>query len=389
MPDRPVQVSSKSLVKTGVTMDVVAEQLAELRKLIEQDCRLLVLALGGVGIFACGRYNGGCDDVDTKLNALRTEAVTIANGMGKAAVGYVSAEVANLRAIEQAAESADSAGVPYSGRVASDVAGGFLSASWLAGLGLHKALQRQMAEAAAHMESVSAEVDDILDAATTVWKEQMENAAESWCKDVAKDVMDRPVGEKLLKQMAAEDRISRIAELSQRTDAVLKTTRGFNIAATAASVMWTVEALVMADDLIDGAIGSWHGVAAGARTIFHEWRPAISLSMFPEWTGKASTAAERRLAAFMSDGTAVVDRAEQMASSLHTVVVSLNDLHGIVFAFAMTQLAVMLALMATAWVNPTVAMLLQSLGALLNVWVTIGVNAILAVLGALVALAAA
>ncbi|GAA4992857.1 hypothetical protein [Actinopolymorpha pittospori] len=401
MPD-PVQVSSKSLIKTAVDMDADVEQLAELRKLLGGDCQLPALALGGVGIFACGRYNGGCDDIDTKMNALRTEGVTIANGMGKAAVGYVSAEVANLLTIVQAAGSAHSDSVPRGGRVGEGVSNGLLSASLLARWGLGNAQQQKLAEAAAHARSVTVEADYAIEVATRVWREMADTEAmkmslsaeealllESRYNDFANGRLDRALLETIQDHFGAERRVSQLRALSLRTDAVLKMSSRFNIAATVASVLWTAEALVMSDDLIDKAIGSWYGVAAGARTIFHDWMPAIRQSMVPDWTGEASTAAQRRLAAFISDGTALADRAEHMGASLQTVVERLNIMHSAVFAFSMTQFIAMLALSALAWVNPGAALLLQYFGWLLNVWITVGVNVMLAVVGSLVAWASA
>ena len=78
-----------------------------------------------------------------------------------------------------------------------------------------------------------------------------------------------------------------------------------------------------------------------------------------------------------------------MGASLQTVVERLNIMHSAVFAFSMTQVIAMLALSALAWVNPEAALLLQYLGWLLNVWITVGVDVMLAVVGALVAWASA
>ncbi|MFI6599481.1 hypothetical protein ACIBHX_24780 [Nonomuraea sp. NPDC050536] len=393
MADRPLQTNAKHLARLSVGMDLVSERLTDLKRLIGQHGRLPSMALGVVGAPACARYNGRCDAADAAMDSLCRSAATIAETLRGTAVAYVSAESANLGVV---ASTGESGGVLAEGAVT-----GMFSATWLSRYGLHYAAQRNLAASRAAGRSVSAEVDTALEQATKVWAGDRdlelfqrwaspEEAvlAESRYNDFGRD-MDRAVAATLEKQIAAEDEISRLAMLSQRTDEILRMTRSFNIAATAASILWTANAVIMSDDLIDNAIGIWYGMAAATRTIFQEWMPAIREALFPDWVGDASTAAQKRFAAFVDDGMAFANRAEHIASSLHTVIRRLDQVYWAAFAFSLAQFGAMAAFAAVAWFNPGAAAVLRYLGMMLRVSVTVAINAIIAVLGGLLAWAEA
>ncbi|GAB2813694.1 hypothetical protein GCM10027176_17710 [Actinoallomurus bryophytorum] len=403
MPDAPLQVNvSTGLRRATVSMDEVVEQLAQLRSLVAQDCHLPSLALGVVGAPACARYNGGCTNAGDQIAALHTEADTMVEALGRTAVGYVSAEVANVQAVEQAAETEGPAAAASGGRTAEITATGVLSASWLARFGVRYAQARQLAEATGDMRSVSAELDTALGQATKVWQAERDLdfaknfmhpgdavLAETKFNEYGESGLDKFVLGTLEKQIAAADRVSLLARLSQQTESILRMTGSFSVAALAASALWTANAVIMSDDVIDTAIGAWYGAAAGARTIFSEWLPAIRTSLFPTWTGTASTAAEKRFAAFITGGMAFADQAERMASSLTSVVRRLNEAYWGAMAFTTAQFGAMIALSMVAWINPEAEMLLQYLGWTLRGSVTIAINAILALLGGLFAWTAA
>ncbi|MET8142878.1 hypothetical protein ABZU32_21450 [Sphaerisporangium sp. NPDC005288] len=402
MVEVPLQVASKALASTAVSMEEVAAHLEQVRVLIDRHCHLPSLALGVIGAPACARYNDGCSEAGTAMTGLAGEAATLARTLGKSAVGYVSAEVANLSAIERAAEARATGAVPVAGRTAEAMGVGVFPATWVTGHVARSLVDGRLGEARAAARSVSAELDTALEQALKVWGAQRDLdfskafmhpddavLAETRFNDFGESGMDKPLGRTLERQIVAEDRVSDLAKLSRRTDAILRKTGSFSLAAAAASMLWTANAVVMSDETIDAAIGSWHGTAAVARTIFSEWMPAIRSSLFPDWTGEASTAAERRFAAFVADGTAFADRAQRMASSLTTIVARLNGVYFAASAFAFAQLAAMVALAAAAWFRPEATALLQYLGLALRHGVTISVNAALAVLGTLLSWSAA
>lgn len=393
MGDRSLQTNATHLAKMSVGMDLVSERLTELRRVLEQDGRLPSMALGVVGAPACARYNGRCDAADHLMESLCKSAATMAETLRSNAVAYVSAESANFEVV--------SSTTPSGGFHAEGALTGMFSTSWLARYGLRWAAKTKLDAARAMGRSVSAEVDTALEQATKVWAADMELdlfqramspedaiLAESRFNDFGHN-MDRAVLATLEKQAAAEDKISRLAMLSQRTDEVLRMTRSFSIAATAASLLWTANAVIMSDDLIDNAIGLWYGMAGATRTMFQEWMPAIREALFPDWVGDASTAAQKRFAEFVDDGMAFAKRAEQIASSLHTVVRRLDQVYWAAFAFSMAQFGAMVALWAIARFNLGAAALLRYLGMMLRVSVTVAINAIIAVLGGLLAWAEA
>ena len=155
MPSSPLLVDSQSLTNTSVDMGVVAEQLTELKKLIDQQCHLPSLALGVVGGLACARYNGDCDTAGSAANALCAEADTMVDALGRSAVGYVSAGDANLQAIEQAAEAAHSATAAVGG----DPALVAMPASWLSRSGAMLALQSKTNAASSAAQAMSDQLE--------------------------------------------------------------------------------------------------------------------------------------------------------------------------------------------------------------------------------------
>jgi hypothetical protein len=380
--DVPLLADAGKLARTGVSMSDVAEQLATLRTEIDQSCHLPALALSAVGEPGRLRYNGGCVDASTSVGKLRSDAEAIAEASSHSAIGYVSAEVANVQAVSVAASTGDAIDLQGAGRL--------MGLSGTAGLWQQYAV-RQPAFDEANLATLN-EVDEIgraLDGGLEETGEVWEAHGQYFLPDEEAGLADKDLLSILEESMNAEDRISLIGKLSQATDSMLKMTGGFAVAALAASAFWTANAVVMSDDVIDTVIGKWRGVAAAARSLFTESVPAIGAALFPDWNGTASNAAEKRFASFIADGMAFVARAERTATSLTSIINRLNEVYWTAFGFVSVQFAAIFAASMVAWLDPAAELVVQRLGMLLRSSVTVVVNAILAVVAGLLTWSAA
>jgi hypothetical protein len=376
----PIEAHPAKLAKTGVRMSQVKDQLGALQRQIDQTCHLSACALSVIGEPARIKYNEGCTSASVEVGALMKTAENMAKNLAGNAIGYISSEAANIKAIEKGAQGlpvADSDAVGQGIARFFGLAGtvNYWNNSGMAHSAYSEAEMATLSEATQN----SASLDVALEQALETW----EAHGQFFLPEGEAVSADGELGSALMEQVSAEDSISAIGRFSQATGSVLRATAGFAPAALAASVFWTANAIVMSDSAINAAINGWRGVAAAARTIFSEWMPAIQTALFKDWHGSASSEAKKNFAKFVASGLAFASQAERMAGSLTSVIEGLNTIYSKAFVFAMIQFGALLAAAVTVWLDPAAALVVQRLALILRSSVTIVVNAILAALGGL------
>lgn len=383
-----LKVDPHKLAMTSGSMDTVADQLTVLKQLIHDHCHLPSLALGIVGARACATYNSACDTGEAAAGTLQADAHAMSEALGANAKGYVVAEAANLQKIEQVAETAPAPSTDRGNFLLPLLGGTFLTR-----IGAVMALEKRLtatgtasAAALAQLEKAKALRDELRQ-----WAIDGSVSGDQGLGRVAGALFaqqDVTFAEK--KAVALGERLSRLSELSAQTDSVLRMSSPSNITIAAVSALWSANAIVMAsDDQIDGAIKAWYGVHAGAEAIFgpsmDPWMEAIRASLYPDWTGDASSAAEKRFESFTTTGQAFAVQAKKTADTLNTVVGRLNEIYNFAFDFATVQCGIIAVATVMSIFNPEALIFLRYAGFVLQTQVTLAVNAMLAAAALLIA----
>jgi hypothetical protein len=285
-----------------------------------------------------------------QVEALVSDADSMGSGLAKSATAYVSAEDASLASTLHAFDKHPEAGSAAARKAADDVLikGGLWLMSLVGLAGADGVLQQKVQAFGALKQ---AEKD--------AWAE----AGKAWESELG--VWSGTAGGEV---DAAMETVSTIGMMSEETATALTVGTTFSLAAVGALAAWTAGALVMiSDEKIDAAIGTWAEIAHAVDEVFNVELPALKNELLRNWSGDA--------------GQALSGHAVQLKTQLCKVVNDLNVFHTLAFGFAVAQIGLMIITQMQALANPMAIALVQQLGLILEIRTTIFVNAIGLALG--------